>query len=161
MTLSTAERLYSNLSRMATLVWLFVALIISQSYMASLTSMLTVSRLEPKVANIETLRNSNALIGYSKKGFVKNYLVDVLHFNPNNIKNFSTFEECAEGLKTGNIAGALLDAPAAKLFLAKYCKSFMATGPTYKFGGYGYVILFPFGFIEKFLFIIFQCLLYR
>ncbi|KAL3508725.1 hypothetical protein ACH5RR_028126 [Cinchona calisaya] len=137
------EKLHSNLSRMATLVWLFVALILTQSYTANLTSMLTVAKLEPKVANIETLRNSNAAIGYSIKGFVKNYLVDVLHFNPNNVRNISNLEECAEGLKTGEIAGALLDAPAAKFFLAKYCKSFMATGPTFKFGGYGYA--FPKG----------------
>ncbi|KAL3508726.1 hypothetical protein ACH5RR_028127 [Cinchona calisaya] len=137
------ERLHSNLSRMATLVWLFVALIISQSYTASLTSMLTVSKLEPKVANIETLRYSNAVIGYYRKAFVESYLLDVLHFSPNNIKYFTTFEECAEDLKTGKIAGALLEVPTAKVLLAKYCKSFMTAGPTYKSGGYGFVILFP------------------
>lgn len=128
---------------MATLVWLFVALIISQSYTASLTSMLTVQRLEPKVANIETLRNSNAVIGYSKKAYVKDYLLDVLHFNPNNIKNFSSFEECAEDLKTGKTAGVLLEIPTAKVFQAKYCKSFTTVGPTYKAGGYGFVIISP------------------
>lgn len=145
------EKLHSNLSRAATLVRLFVALIISQSYTASLTSMLTVPRLEPKVANIGTLRNSNAVIGYSRKTFVKDYLLNVLHFNPNNIKNFSSFEECADGLKNGRIAGAFLEVPTSKVFLAKYCKSFMTTGPTYKFGGYGYVILYPFSFIEVYV----------
>ena len=147
----TGEKLHSNLSRAATLVWLFVALIISQSYTASLTRMLTVPRLEPKVANIDTLRNSNAVIGYSRKTFVKDYLLNVLHFNPNNIKNFSSFEECADGLKNGRIAGAFLEVPTSKVFLAKYCKSFMTTGPTYKFGGYGYVILYPFSFIEVYV----------
>nr|XP_027063154.1 glutamate receptor 2.7-like [Coffea arabica] len=145
------EKLHSNLSRAATLVWLFVALIISQSYTASLTRMLTVPRLEPKVANIDTLRNSNAVIGYSRKTFVKDYLLNVLHFNPNNIKNFSSFKECAEDLKNGRIAGAFLEVPTSKVFLAKYCKSFMTTGPTYKFGGYGYVILYPFSFIEVYV----------
>ncbi|XP_027061001.1 glutamate receptor 2.7-like [Coffea arabica] len=132
------DRLHSNLSRMATVVWLFVAVIISQSYTASLTSMLTLPRLEPKVANIETLRNSNAVIGHSSKAFVRAYLLNVLHFNPNNIKNFSSFEECAEDLKNGRIAGAFLEVPTSKVFLAKYCKSFMTAGPTYKAGGYGF-----------------------
>lgn len=40
---------------MATAVWLVVALIISQSYTASLTSMLTVPRLEAKVSDIGAL----------------------------------------------------------------------------------------------------------
>ena len=129
---------------MATVVWLFVAVIISQSYTASLTSMLTLPRLEPKVANIETLRNSNAVIGHSSKAFVRSYLLNVLHFNPNNIKNFSSFEECAEDLKNGRIAGAFLEVPTSKVFLGKYCKSFMTAGPTYKAGGYGFVMLFSY-----------------
>ncbi|KAF8413793.1 hypothetical protein HHK36_001786 [Tetracentron sinense] len=71
------ERLHSNLSRMAMVVWLFVALVITQSYTASLTSMLTVQRLEPTVADVDSLRNSNAIIGCSGRSFVAKYLEDV------------------------------------------------------------------------------------
>lgn len=59
------EGLRGNLSRMATAVWLIVGSIISQSYTASLTSMLTVPRLEPNASDIGTLRDSNAIIGCS------------------------------------------------------------------------------------------------
>ncbi|XP_059663989.1 glutamate receptor 2.8-like [Cornus florida] len=137
------EMLHSNLSRMTTLVWLFVILIISQSYTASLTSMLTVQGLQPKVADIETLKNSNAKIGYSTKSLVVNYLVDVLHFNRNDVKNYSTTEGYAQALRTGEIAAAFLEVPAAKLFMAKYCKSFIMAGPTFRVGGYGFA--FPKG----------------
>ncbi|RVW42972.1 Glutamate receptor 2.7 [Vitis vinifera] len=112
------EKLHSNLSRMAMVVWLFVALVITQSYTANLTSMLTVQQLEPTVADIETLKSSNSMIGYCRGSFVSAYLKDVL-------------------------AAAFLEAPFAKLFLAKYCKSFMAAGPSYKVGGFGFV--FPRG----------------
>ncbi|XP_059661465.1 glutamate receptor 2.9-like [Cornus florida] len=137
------ERLHSNLSRMATVVWLFVALIITQSYTASLTSMLTVQSLQPKVADIGTLKSSNAYIGYSNKSFVVSYLVGVLNFSNNNVKSYSTPEGYAQALKSGEIAAAFLEVPVAKLFIAKYCKSFIMAGPTYKVGGYGFA--FPKG----------------
>ncbi|MFS7929949.1 putative ionotropic glutamate receptor [Helianthus anomalus] len=51
-------------SRMVVFVWLFVSLIITQSYTASFTSMLTAQRLEPTITNIEVLRNTNVTVGY-------------------------------------------------------------------------------------------------
>ncbi|KAA8523964.1 hypothetical protein F0562_010605 [Nyssa sinensis] len=137
------ERLHSNLSRMAMVVWLFVALIITQSYTASLSSMLTVQRLEPTIADIETLKSSNAMVGYCKGSYVARYLMDVLHLKPNNIKNFAAAEEYVQAFREGEIAAAFLDVPFAKVFLAKYCKRFTIAGPTYKVGGFGFV--FPKG----------------
>lgn len=71
---------------MTTLVWLFVALVISQTYTANLTSMLTARGLEPTVNNIETLQSSNAIIGYSSLSFVARYLEDVLEIMPVTLK---------------------------------------------------------------------------
>lgn len=73
---------------MTIVVWLFVALIITQSYTASLSSMLTVKQLEPTVSDIETLKNNNAIVGYGKGAFVAKYLIEVLGFKPYNLKNF-------------------------------------------------------------------------
>ncbi|KAL7218323.1 hypothetical protein ACSBR2_011568 [Camellia fascicularis] len=84
------EKLHSNLSRMAMVVWLFVALVITQSYTASLTSMLTVQQLQPATRNIETLKNSNAKVGHGKGSYVSTYLKDVLGFKSTNLKNFSS-----------------------------------------------------------------------
>ncbi|CAI9784242.1 unnamed protein product [Fraxinus pennsylvanica] len=137
------EKLHSNLSRMATLVWLFVALIITQSYTASLSSMLTMQNLKPKIANIETLKSNNAVIGCSQRSFVREYLEGPLGFKSSNIRNFTSTDEYAQALRSGAIAAAFLEAPVAKLFVAKYCKSFIIAGPTYQVGGYGFV--FPKG----------------
>lgn len=136
-------KLHSNLSRMAMVVWLFVSLVITQSYTASLTSMLTVRKLEPTVADIETLKNNNAIVGYGKGAFVATYLEDVLGFKSSNIKSFSSPQEYAQALKTGEIAAGFLNGAYVKLFLAKYCKSFIVAGPTYKVGGFGFA--FPRG----------------
>ncbi|KAL7218321.1 hypothetical protein ACSBR2_011566 [Camellia fascicularis] len=137
------EKLHSNLSRMAMVVWLFVALVITQSYTASLTSMLTVQQLQPATRNIETLKNSNAKVGHGKGSYVSTYLKDVLGFKSTNLKNFSSPQEYARALKSGEIAAIFLEVPFAKLFLAMYCKSFILAGPLYKIGGFGFV--FPKG----------------
>ena len=50
------ERLHSNLLRMTMVVWLFVALIIMQTYTANLISMLTVQHLGPTVTDVEALK---------------------------------------------------------------------------------------------------------
>ncbi|KAA8523968.1 hypothetical protein F0562_010601 [Nyssa sinensis] len=101
---------------MAMVVWLFVALIITQSYTASLSSMLTVHRLEPTTADIEALKSSNATVGCRKGSYVARYLMDVLHLKPNNIKNFAASEEYVQAFRSGEIAAAFLDVPFAKVF---------------------------------------------
>ncbi|KAF8391283.1 hypothetical protein HHK36_023585 [Tetracentron sinense] len=132
------ERLHSNLSRMAMVMWLFVALVITQSYTASLTSMLTVQRLEPTIADVESLRNSNAKVGCSGTSFVVKYLEEVLHFDSKNIMRINSSEVYHQVLKSGAIAAAFLEAPYANLFIAKNCKGFVIAGPTYKIGGFGF-----------------------
>jgi ABC-type amino acid transport substrate-binding protein len=124
-------------------VWLFVALVLTQTYVANLTSILTVRRLEPTVADVESLRNENAMVGYSNGSFVANYLVEVLNFHRSNIKTYDSPEEYVEALRSQEIAAAFLEAALAKLFLAKYCKEFIAAGPTYKVGGFGFVSILP------------------
>ncbi|EOY13166.1 Glutamate receptor 2.7, putative [Theobroma cacao] len=137
------ERLHSNLSRMTMAVWLFVALVLTQIYTANLASILTTQALEPTVSGIESLQKSNAVVGHTQASFVKRYLVDVLHFNPRNMKHYTSPEALADDLRNGAVAAIFLESAVAKLFLARYCKSFTMAGPTYKVGGYGFA--FPKG----------------
>ncbi|XP_071715075.1 glutamate receptor 2.1-like [Rutidosis leptorrhynchoides] len=138
------DKLHSNLSRMAIIMWLFVALIITQSYTASLASMLTAQRLEPTITSVESLRNMNATVGYCNGSFVNEYLVDVLGFTNITVKSYNSTHKYAEGLNSGEIAAIFLEVPSAKVFLAQYCKSFVRTGETFKVGGFGFA--FPRGF---------------
>ncbi|KAL5803001.1 hypothetical protein ACOSQ4_031306 [Xanthoceras sorbifolium] len=137
------EKLHSNLSRMAMVVWLVVALVLTQTYTANLSSILTIQKLEPTVTNIETLQNSNSMVGCCNGSFLSTYLVDVVNFKRNNIKKYSSANEFAEALRTKEIAAVFLEVPLAKLFVAKYCKEFIIAGPTFKVGGFGFV--FPRG----------------
>ncbi|EOY13170.1 Glutamate-gated kainate-type ion channel receptor subunit glur5, putative [Theobroma cacao] len=141
--LNKGERLHSNLSRMTMAVWLFVALVLTQIYTANLASVLTTQALEPTVSVIESLQKSNAVVGHTQASFVKRYLVNVLHFNPRNMKHYTSPEALADDLRNGAVAAIFLESPGAKLFLARYCNTFTMAGPTYKVGGYGFV--FPKG----------------
>ena len=123
------------------MVWLFVALIITQTYTASLASMLTVEQFEPTVDSIQQLKNSNAMVGYDRGSYLKIYLQDVLGIKAENIKQFDSQKSYADALRNKEIAAAFLDIPEAKIFLAKYCKGFVQAGPTFKIGGYGFVLL--------------------
>lgn len=133
------DRLHSNLSRMAMVVWLFVALIVTQSYTASFASMLTAQRLEPSIASVEVLRNMNATVGHCNGSLVNYYMKDVLGFNSFKILSYNSTHKYAEALNSGEIAAIFLEVPAAKVFLAQYCKSFIRTGETFKVGGFGFV----------------------
>ncbi|XP_052290828.1 glutamate receptor 3.3-like [Citrus sinensis] len=129
-------KLHSNLSRMTMIVWLFVALIITSSYTASLTSLLAHRRLIP-IPDVETLKRNGEKVGCDGNSFVLQYLVTVLHFDPKNIEPIFSENRYRQALTSGEIAAAFLEAPYVKLFLAKNCKNF-TTGPTYSVGGFGF-----------------------
>lgn len=126
-------------------VWLFVALVITQSYTASLTSLLTVQRLDPTTVDIETLKKTGAKVGCDGTSFVVKYLEEVLGFHPNNIKKIYLEDDYPEALTRGDIAAAFLEIPYVKVFLAKNCKGFI-TGPIFKVGGFGFVST-PYSFL--------------
>ncbi|KAF9666599.1 hypothetical protein SADUNF_Sadunf16G0245500 [Salix dunnii] len=136
-------KLHSNLSRMSVVVWLFVALVVIQTYTANLTSMLTVQRLEPAVTSVEELLKSNAAVGYCSGSNLEKYLVEVLHFPPANVEQYGSAEEYAQAFDKKEIAAAFIGTPLAKILLAKYCKKFMQAGPTFSIGGFGFA--FPWG----------------
>lgn len=137
------NRLHSNLSRMAMVAWLFMALVITQTYTANLASMLTIQKFEATISNIETLHRKNASVGNGRGTFVQRYLEEVLDFPAENIKGYSTPNDLVNALRNQEIAAAFLEVPFAKLFLARFCKEFVISGPTYLVGGFGFA--FPTG----------------
>ena len=120
------------------LVWLFVVLILSSSYTANLSSMLTVQRLQP-VRDIEWLKRSNAPIGCDGDSFVMTYLQEVLNFNLKNIVKVKNESDYEEHFRNESIAAAFFELPYEKVFINKYCQGFTASTQTYRFGGFGFV----------------------
>ncbi|CAA2982022.1 glutamate receptor -like [Olea europaea subsp. europaea] len=131
------EKVNSNYTKLVVVVWLFVVLVLSSSYKASLTSMLTVSRLEPSVTSLEWIKSKNLSVGCDDDSFVEDYLRDVLDLKK--IKTISGHDNFLGEFRSKNISAAFLDLPHQRVFLKDHCKDYTVTGPTYSFGGLGFV----------------------
>ncbi|KAK9946798.1 hypothetical protein M0R45_012242 [Rubus argutus] len=136
------ERVLSNLSRFVVIIWCFVVLILTQSYTASLTSLLTVQQLQPTVTDVNLLLKNGDNVGYQSGSFVLGILKQ-LGFQDKNLKTFTTVEELDElfheGTANDGIAAAFDETPYMKLFLATYCSKYTMVDPTFKADGWGFV----------------------
>ncbi|KAG5538081.1 hypothetical protein RHGRI_025239 [Rhododendron griersonianum] len=142
------EKLISNLSRFVIIVWVFVVLVLTSSYTASLTSMLTVQKLKPSITDIRDLIQSKEYVGYQQGSFVEGLLKNQ-KFDTSKLKNYSTFEQYDEALSKGSknegVAAIIDELPYIRLFLSnpKYCSKYTIVGPIYKTAGFGFA--FPKG----------------
>ncbi|KAL6218372.1 hypothetical protein ACLB2K_011586 [Fragaria x ananassa] len=143
MVFSHKENVVSNLARFVMIIWVFVVLILTQSYTANLASLLTVQQLKPTVADIKDLLRKGDNVGYSKNAYVYGLLKEV-GFNDSNLKGFRTMEELdfealSKGSANGGIAAFVDETPTMKLFIAKYCSKYTMIGPIFKTEGFGFV----------------------
>ncbi|XP_057799201.1 glutamate receptor 2.7-like isoform X2 [Salvia miltiorrhiza] len=140
------ERVISNLSRFLLILWFLVVLILTQSYTASLTSMLTVQELRPAITDVNELIRNKENVGYHNGSFILG-LLKSMNFDESRLVAYNFPEEMDElfrkGSANGGIAAAFDEIPYMKLFQAKYCSKYAMVGPTYKTAGFGFV--FPIG----------------
>ncbi|KAJ8758795.1 hypothetical protein K2173_000516 [Erythroxylum novogranatense] len=140
------ERPLSNLSRFVIVIWCFVVLILTQSYTASLASLLTVQKLQPTVTDVKELIKSSAYIGYPQGSFVLG-LVKHLGFDESKLLAFDSLEKLntlfTKGSGNGGIVAAFAIVPYSKLFLSKHCSKYTTVEPTFKTDGFGFA--FPRG----------------
>ncbi|RAL45831.1 hypothetical protein DM860_018166 [Cuscuta australis] len=141
------EKVISNLSRFVIIVWVFVVLVLTSSYTASLTSMLTVQQLQPTITNLTDLIKNQEPVGYQEGSFVTG-LLKFMHLESSKFRNYSTLEEYDEALtkgsQNGGVSAIVDELPYMRLFLAKYCRKYTMVGPTYKTAGFGFVISLTF-----------------
>eukprot|EP00261_Vitis_vinifera_P033910 XP_019075153.1 PREDICTED: glutamate receptor 2.8-like isoform X2 [Vitis vinifera] len=133
------ERIVSNLARIVVIILFFVVLILTQTYTASLTSMLTVQQLNPTITDINELIKKGERVGYQYGSFVYEFLIKSMKFDESNLVKYESPEELDELFSKGGITAAFDEIPYMKIFLAKYCSKYTAVGPTYKFDGFGFV----------------------
>uniref|UniRef100_A0ACD5XW79 Uncharacterized protein n=1 Tax=Avena sativa TaxID=4498 RepID=A0ACD5XW79_AVESA len=136
------EGMVNNLSRIVVIVWLFVVLILQQSYTASLSSILTVEQLQPTVTSLEEVISKGSHVGYLNDSLLP-VLLRSLKIDDSKMIAFDSPEEYNEALSTGKVAVIVDEIPYLKVFLKKYCHNYTMIGPTYKFDGFGYA--FPLG----------------
>ncbi|CAM9001930.1 unnamed protein product [Rhodiola kirilowii] len=129
-------------SRFVLVAWYMLMMIILQSYSACLSSILTVQNLNPFVANVNSYS-----VGYQEGSFVKDFLIQTLHFDESKLRPYKTMQEYHEALTNGSrhdgIAAFFDETPYIKLFLSKYCSKYKIVGPSYKTDGFGFA--FPVG----------------
>ena len=130
----------SNLSRVVVIIWCFAVLILTQSYTASLSSLLTIQQL--KVADVNQLIKKGEHVGYRSGSFILRTLLD-LGFDRSKLMVYSSPEECHEllskGSGNGGIAAAFDEEPYMKVFLSKYCPKYTIIDALFKTGGFGFV----------------------
>ncbi|XP_039164448.1 glutamate receptor 2.7-like [Eucalyptus grandis] len=134
------EKLITNLSKVVVIVWLFVVLILTSSYTANLSSMLTVHQLQsmPKDESIGFPFNSPA---------DQTFLIN-LPFRKHSFYPLKKAEDYANALRDGSQKGgvsAIIDEiPYVKLFLSKYSAQYTMVEPShYSTKGFGFA--FPKG----------------
>ncbi|KAK4753899.1 hypothetical protein SAY87_002003 [Trapa incisa] len=141
------EKVVNNRTRLVLGVWIFVVLIITQSYTASLASLLTDQRLQPAYADVLDLVRNRHYVGYQKFSFVRELLVRELGFDESRMIPLRTMEEYHEALSKGSgnggVAAVFGEIPYVRLFLRRLCNSYMMVGPTDKTDGFGFA--FPQG----------------
>ncbi|MCL7050991.1 hypothetical protein MKW94_015226 [Papaver nudicaule] len=130
------EKVRNDLSRLVLIIWVFVVLVLTSSYTASLTSTLTVQQLA-----VTDLRNGE-YIGYQAGSYVENVLKK-LGYDESKLRAYNNIEDYAEVLSIGSQkggVGAIFDEiPYLRLFLSKYCDRYAMAGPTYNTNGFGFV----------------------
>ncbi|KAL8027330.1 hypothetical protein ABFS82_14G085700 [Erythranthe guttata] len=131
------ENTMSTLARMVLLIWLFVVLIITSSYTASLTSILTVQQLTPSIKGIDSLITSNENIGFQVGSFAENYLNEELNIPKSRLVPLGSPEEYADALDRGRVAAIVDERPYVDLFLSNYCM-FQAVGREFTKSGWGF-----------------------
>lgn len=109
----------SNLSKFIVIVWVFVVLILTSSYTATLSSLLTVQQID------FALKGNN--IGYPLDGvFVRQGIFNNFKFR----EGYNSSEEYADALKKGSknggVDGIIDEIPYIKSFLGKYSADYAA-----------------------------------
>ncbi|XP_020587937.1 LOW QUALITY PROTEIN: glutamate receptor 2.9-like [Phalaenopsis equestris] len=136
------ETIMSNLSKLVVTIWVFVVLILTSSYTASLTSMLTVRQVQPSITDIHELIDNRRNVGYLRHSFVKGLLV-TNGFHESQLFGLKSPDEYKDALSNGTVAAIIDEIPYLKLFLKSFCDNFTMGTQLYKTSGFGFV--FPKG----------------
>ncbi|KAA8521445.1 hypothetical protein F0562_012122 [Nyssa sinensis] len=136
------EKVVSNLARFVVIIWCFVVLILTQSYTASLTSMLTVQQLEPTVTSVHELIEKGDNVGYPKGSFVL-ALLKRLNIDESKLKVYNSTDELHIAFSKRRIVAAFDEIPYMKLFIQRHCGKYTMVEPILKTDGFGFG--FPIG----------------
>ncbi|MCL7023599.1 hypothetical protein MKW94_018708 [Papaver nudicaule] len=135
------EDTVSTLGRMVMMVWLFLLMVITSSYTASLTSILTVQQLSSPITGIDSLITSNQPIGLPGGSFIHKYLTDSLNIYEGRLVSLEDTDEYARALQRGpddgGVAAIVDELPYVEEFLAHHT-DFGIAGHMFTKSGWGF-----------------------
>ncbi|CAN6574297.1 unnamed protein product [Malus baccata var. baccata] len=135
------EDTVSPLGRMVMVIWLFLLMVITSSYTASLTSILTVQQLSIPITGIDSLIASNWPIGYQVGSFAYSYLTDSLYIHSSRLVPLGSPEEYETALRKGpddgGVAAIIDELTYVELFLSSQT-DFGIIGDTFTRSGWGF-----------------------
>ncbi|XP_027353726.1 glutamate receptor 3.3 [Abrus precatorius] len=138
---SHRENTMSSLGRLVVLIWLFVVLILTSSYTASLTSILTVQQLSSPINGIDSLKASDEPIGFQVGSFAEHYLIEDIGISKSRLVPLGSPEEYANALqrgpKNGGVAAIVDERPYVEIFLSTQC-TFRIVGQEFTRSGWGF-----------------------
>ncbi|XP_057954524.1 glutamate receptor 3.7-like isoform X1 [Malania oleifera] len=116
------EDTVSTLGRMVMVVWLFLLMVITSSYTASLTSILTVQQLSSSITGIDSLIASNLPIGFQRGSFAYSYLTENLNIHRSRLVSLGSpgdYERALrKGPRDGGVVAIVDELPYVELFLS-------------------------------------------
>nr|XP_010931742.1 glutamate receptor 2.1-like [Elaeis guineensis] len=136
------EKLLGNFTRVVVVVWVFVVFILTSSYTASLSSVLTVQQSTPVTDVNEIIRNGGS-IGYMGDSS----MLGQWKIHKSKLKAYNSTEEydgaLSKGSSEGGVSAIIAEIPCIEVFLSKLCHKYVRAGPVYRTDGFGFV--FPKG----------------
>ncbi|XP_019178103.1 PREDICTED: glutamate receptor 1.2-like isoform X2 [Ipomoea nil] len=121
------ERLLSHLSRFVLCIWMLVVFIISSSYTATLSSLLTLEQIQLAKGDY---------IGY--RFFSQGIIFNNTNFADTKLIRYISREDYHEALSNGSIGGIIDEIPYIKSFLAKYPSQYALIKTTSTTNGFSF-----------------------
>ncbi|CAD5319414.1 unnamed protein product [Arabidopsis thaliana] len=146
MVFAPRERVFSFGARLLVITWYFIVLLLTQSYTASLASLLTSRLLDPTITSMRSLLEKGENVGYPRTSFIFGKLKES-GFTRSSLIPFDSAEDCdkllRKGPEKGGIAATFLEVPYMRLFLGQYCNAYQMVEEPFSVDGFGFV--FPIG----------------
>ncbi|KAM7515398.1 hypothetical protein LguiA_004981 [Lonicera macranthoides] len=125
----------STMGRLVMILWLFVVLIITSSYTASLSSILTAQQLTSHIGGIDSLKSSTDPIGVPDGPLVYDYLVQELNIPKSRLKimkNQDYVKALRQGPRYGGVSVIVDELPYVEMLLSSNNCEFRTVGQAFK-----------------------------
>lgn len=133
------EKLKHNLSRFVVTVWVFAVLILTTSYTATLTSMMTVQQIR--------FNSNKDFIGHLSGSLIANASLASTNINATNVKGLINSTDYAKALLNNSVAFIIDELPYLNVLLGEEPDRFLMVKPQITTNGFGFVCVPLFIFI--------------